>query len=113
MKSNSKQVQELIKLHILENATDENSEEFKNFKDCKNYIMKRFESEYNHPRNSQLYPNIQNRFLNYCLCMPFNFTTWYDEMKAILNSWGLFKEDATKEEICKLYFYLIYREVSK
>jgi hypothetical protein len=113
MRSNSKQVKDLIKLHILERVTDENSQEFTSFENCKKYILQRFKSEYNHPRNKQLYPNTQERFLNYCLGMPFDFTTWYDEMKTILNSWGLFKDSATNEQICKLYFYLIYREVNK
>lgn len=111
MKSNNKQVKEQIKKHIFECVTNEEGEEFKTFEELKNYVWKRFEKEYNYARNKQLYSNEQQRFKEYCLGMPFDFSTWYDEQRQILNSWNLYKESATDEQTETLYFYLIYREL--
>jgi hypothetical protein len=81
------------------------------FEELKKYAWERFENEYNYTRNKQLYPNKQQRFKEYCLGMPFDFTTWYNEQRQILNSWELYKESATDEQTETLYFYLIYREL--
>jgi hypothetical protein len=113
MRSNSKQVREQVRAYILECVTDFESNEFETFDECKKHAQQRFEREYNYEANYRKYPNLQERFMHYCMGMAFDFTTYYSEQREILNSWGLFKEKASDEEVAHLYFYLIFAEIFK
>ena len=111
MKSNSIQVRNHVKNHILECVTTSECEKFATLQDAKNYALNRFNLEYNNEYNKRLYPNNQQRFKEYCLGMAFDFTPYFNEQREILSSWGLVKESATDKQICDLYFALIYMEI--
>jgi hypothetical protein len=113
MKPNSKEVRLCVQKHILECVTTSEGEQFATLQEVKEYVLNRFNSEYNGDYEKRNYPKIQERFKNYLLGMPFDFTTWNDEIVQILNSWGLYKENATIKQSANLYYYLIFSEVFK
>lgn len=110
MRTNSKEVKEKVRDYILDVLSCEEIE-IKTFAEAKIYIKNKFESEFNHPRNKQLHPNLQDRFMHYCLGLPFNFTTYFKEQREILISFGLIDKGYTDSQVEITYFYLIFKEI--
>lgn len=115
MRTNSKQVRDQIKKLILECVTDENGNEYTNLKDACNRLYNDFERVANYPSNMKRIPNHQERFHDYMCGLPFNFPFWNDEIEKYLNSLGINpgNKKFDPEKSLKLYYYLIYSEVTK
>jgi hypothetical protein len=115
MKSNSKQVRNLIKAHILESITDFECNEFTTVKDAANHLYSEFNRVANNPHNIKNIPNDQDRFSDYLNGLPFNFLYSYYDIDNFLNSLGINpgNKDFTNEQSLKRYHYLIYSEMLK
>ena len=113
MKTNSKQVKELIKKHILECITDANENNFETFADAKEYIKKEFDRVANYPNNIKHYPNEQARFSDYLCGLPFNFEYTFFDIAEYLNNLGINpeNEEFSSAKSLHLYHYLIYKEI--
>ena len=113
MKTNSKQVTEAIKKHILDSVYDFEGQPFENFEDCKKHVKNEFERVANYPYNLKRIPNTQERFSDYLNGAPFNFLMYYFDMKEFLNGLGINPEgkEYSDEKSAKLYHYLIFKQV--
>jgi hypothetical protein len=115
MRTNSKQVRDQIKQLILECVTDENENEYTNLKDACNCLYNHFERVANHPNNMKRIPNHQERFQDYMMGLPFSFPFSNYDVEMYLNSLGINpnNKEFDPEKSLKLYYYLIYSEVTK
>ena len=115
MRTNSKQVREAIKLHILESVTDANGNYFETLNDACVRLYSEFLRVANHPYNLKRIPNDQERFSDYLNGLPFNFLFSYYEIQEYLNSLGINPENKeySGQQSTHLYHYLIYAETLK
>ena len=115
MKSNSKQVREQIKKHILECVYNEQGEQFTDLKTACNYLKNEFIRVANYPYNLQKFPNDQNRFSDYLFGLPFHFYFSNEDIKNYINSLGLNPEgkNYSSDKTIKLYHYLVFSEINK
>lgn len=115
MRTNSKQVRDQIKSHIMECVTDENENGFNSFEDAANRLYSEFDRVANYKYNMVRIPNNQDRFSDYLLGLPFAFEYTNEGIETYLNSLGINpgnkKFDSDKS--LKLYHYLIFSEVAK
>lgn len=114
MKTNSKEVREQIRKHILECVNNpETDQPFSTLEEAKERVKSEFNMVANYPYNLKRLPNTQERFSDYLLGIPFNFEYSIYEIQQYLNSLGINPEGRQFDEdkSLKLYHYLIFREV--
>jgi hypothetical protein len=110
MKSNSKQVRELIKQHILDCVYNDAEQTYNTIEEACKRLHNEFNRVANYPNNLQRFPNNQDRFSDYLKGIPFNFEYNYEGIETFLKGLGINpnnKEyDYDQQE--KQYHYLIY-----
>ena len=113
VKTNSKQVREQIKQHIMDCTLDENEKPFQTFEGAKNRVLSEFKRVANYPNNLQRFPNNQDRFSDYLNGLPFNFEFTYYGIKEYLNGLGINPtgKEYSSDKSLKLYHALIWREI--
>ena len=115
MKTNSKEVRNAIKNHILECVYDYSENNFATLKEACNHLYNEFDRVANDSNNKKRIPSEQKRFEDYLQGIPFYFHYTDEDIETFLNSLGINK-DGKKYESCKmwnLYAYLIYTETLK
>ena len=105
MKTNSKEVRNAIKNHILECVYDYSENTFPTLKEACNHLY----NEFNRVASEQ------KRFEDYLQGIPFNFYYTNEDLETFLNSLGINKEGKKYEpsKMWNLYAYLIYSETLK
>ena len=108
MKTNSKEVRNAIKNHILECVYDYSENNFATLKDACNHLYNEFDRVANHVNNKK-------RFEDYLQGIPFHFYYTNEDIETFLNSLGINKEGKKYEpsQMWNLYAYLIYSETLK
>ena len=115
MKTNSKEVRNAIKTHILACVYDYSENNFATLKEACNHLYNEFNRVTNDAYNKKRFPNEQKRFEDYLQGIPFHFHYTNEDIEMFLNSLGI-NEDGKKYEPSKmwnLYAYLIYSETLK
>ena len=115
MKTNSKEVRNAIKNHILECVYDYSENNFATLKEACNHLYNEFDRVSNYEKNIKRIPSEQKRFEDYLKGIQFNFHYTDEDIENFLNSLGINKY-GKKYEPCKmwnLYAYLIYSETLK
>jgi len=111
LKTNSKEVRNLIKAHILECMHDDSEKEFANLKDACNFLNKSF-NDYATFKSNLSYQDLFNGYI-----MGSVFYFYFETHKIIdfLNSLGINPEnkDFDSKKSANLYTYLIYSEMNK
>ncbi len=114
MKTNSKEVRNAIRAHILESVTDDNGETFPTLEGAILRLRGEFERVANHPANLRRFPNNQERFHDYLMGLPFGFEYENHAIASFLDGLGINPTgkayDAAKS--ARLYTYLIFKEVA-
>ena len=115
LSTNSKEVQEAIRQHILECVYDYEGNQFKTLAEAKNHLNAEFERVAGHTNNVKRFPNKQERFLDYLQGIPFYFEFETYKIEEFLNGLGINPEgkEYDAKKIWNLYSYLIYRELTK
>ncbi len=115
MKTNSKQVRELVKTHILECVYNYEEANFATIKEAANHLYNEFDRVANHPYNLKRIPIDQDRFSDYLCGLPFHFHYYSGDVMEFLNSLGINPENKVyaEDKSLKLYHYLIYSETIK
>jgi hypothetical protein len=110
MKTNSKQVRDAIKQHILNCVTDGEGNNYNNLKEACNRLKSEFERVANYPLNLSNIPNDQNRFSDYLCSIPFNFEYDNESIQNFLNSLGTNPtgKEYDYDKSMRLYHYLIF-----
>lgn len=113
MRSNSKEVREKIKAHILECVYDENDMNYSDFAKAKKRVLNEFVRVANHPYNMKRLPDNQERFSDYLNAIPWDFYFYTRDIKNFLNSLGInpSNKEFDSEKSLKLYHNLIWREI--
>ena len=113
MKTNSKEVRNKIKQHVLDCVYDVNGNHYDTFDGAAKRLMDEFKRVADHTYNLKKIPNNQERFSDYLWGLPFSFEYANYAIQDYLNSLGINptnKEyDTTKSN--NLYHYLIWSEV--
>lgn len=113
LNTNSKEVKDAIKKHILECVHDYDTEEvFNSLQEAKTYLYNEFNRVANYPINIHNIPNEQNRFQDFMQGCVFWFEFEDYKIEQFLNSIGILKEFKAGEA-WRLYAYLIFRELKK
>lgn len=114
MKTNSKAARDAIKLHILECVYNSNGDNFLTYDDAVKHLYGEFDRVANYSVNMQKLPNNQERFMDYMQGLPFHFHFTYYGINCYLESIGLENNGKYSDEKSeRLYYYLIYSEVTK
>lgn len=113
MKTNTKQVRNAIKLHILECVTNIDGNNFNDLKSACNHLNNEFIANSNHAYNLQKFPNNQNRFSDFLQGLPFNFLYMNFDITNYLNELTENQKEFDFDKTLKLYHYLIYSETQK
>ena len=115
MKTNSKEVRNAIKNHILECVYNYSENTFPTLKEACNHLYNEFNRVANHAYNQKRIPNEQKRFEDYLQGVPFHFYYTNEDIETFLNSLGINKEGKKYEpsKMWNLYAYLIYSETLK
>ena len=92
-KTNSKHVKNLVKKYILETVYNDNENTFKSFKNAANHLNNDFKRVANHHYNLKRFPNNVDRFLDYLQGLPFYFPQYNEDVKDILNGFGINPEN--------------------
>ena len=115
LSTNSKEVKEAIKQHILECVYNYDEETFNTLEEAKKHLNAEFERVSGHAYNLKRFPVKQDRFADYLAGIPFWFEFEAYKIEEFLNGLGINPEgkkyDANK--MFNLYSYLIFRELSK
>jgi len=113
VKTNSKQVKEQIKQHIIDCVTDEEGNNYSTFGKAKERLLSEFKRVANYPNNLQRFPNNQDRFSDYLNGLPFNFEFTYYGLKEYLNGLGINPtgKKYSASVSLKRYHALIWREI--
>ncbi len=113
VRTNSKEVREKVRQHILDSVYDENEEEFDTFGKASKYLVKEFKRVADYPYNLKRIPNNQERFEDYLRGIPFHFEFENYKIEEFLNSLGINSENKEydSDKMWRLYGYLIWREV--
>lgn len=115
LSTNSKEVKEAIKRHILECVYNYEEKTFNTLQEAKKHLNSEFERVAGHAYNLKKFPNNQDRFADYLSGIPFWFEFETYKIEEFLNGLGINPEgkefDANKT--FQLYSYLIFRELSK
>jgi hypothetical protein len=110
MQSNSKEVKEKIKLHILDCVTLDGNE-FETIEKACLYMYDEFVRVANYPANKARIPNDQLRFSDHLYGIPYNFHFYYNDVKTFLESLEINNTSGTDydlDDMLKFYHYLIY-----
>ena len=110
LRSNSKEVREAIRLHLVEIAQND-YEKIETVDQAIKYISNRFYNEMiKHNNNLR---NIQERFIYWVEGLALNTYYYTDDIINYLNSIGLYgkNEEQEQEKAADLYHYLIFKEV--
>ena len=115
MKTNSKEVRNAIKNHILECVYDYSENNFATLKEACNHLYSEFDRVANYDYNKKRIPNEQKRFEDYLQGIPFHFHYYNEDIETFLNSLGINKDCKKYEhsQMWNLYAYLIYSETLK
>ena len=115
MRTNSKEVRNAIKNHILECVYDFYGNNFATLKEACNHLYNEFDRVANYENNKKIFPNEQKRFEDYLQGVPFYFHYTNEDIETFLNSLGINKEGKKYEpsKMWNLYAYLIYSETLK
>jgi len=110
LKSNSKEVREAIKLHLIEISSNDDVE-IETVYQAQVYIIYRFYNEM--IKNNNNLRNIQERFIYWLNGLALNTYYYTDDIINYLHSIGLYGKDEKQEQekAADLYHYLIFREV--
>lgn len=113
LRSNSKEVKEAIRLHLIEISQNDDVK-VKTVEQAKEYIINRFYNEkikYNKHYNT----NIQELFIYWLNGLSLNTYYITDDIINYLHSIGLYSKDKKQEQekAANLYHYLIFKEVKK
>jgi len=115
LRTNSKEVREKVRQHILESVLDEYGESFPSLKAACHKLLAEFERVAGHPYEVRRIPNNQERFRDWMMGLPFSFEYTHYGIAEFLNGLGINPEgkeyDSEKSSI--LYHYLIYSEALK
>ena len=113
VKSNSKEVREKVRQHILESVYDYDENEFDNFNDASQHLTDEFTRVADFPNNLRRYPNNQKRFQDYLQGIPFHFEFYDEDIENFLNGLGINPQGKkyTSDQMWNLYSLLIWREV--
>jgi hypothetical protein len=113
VRSNSNQVREKVRQHILENVYDYDENEFDNFNDASQHLTSEFKRVADYPNNISRFPNNQKRFRDYLQGIPFNFYFYDDDIEDFLNGLGINPQSKkySSDQMWDLYSYLIWKEV--
>ena len=115
MRTNSKQVRNAIKNHILECVYNYSENTFPTLQEACKHLYNEFDRVANYDYNKKRIPSEQKRFEDYLQGIPFHFHYTNEDLEIFLNSLGINK-DWKKYELDKmwsLYAYLIYSETLK
>ena len=115
MKTNSKEVRNAIKNHILECVYDYSENNFATLKEACTHLYSEFNRFANFANNKKRFPNEQKRFEDYLQGVPFHFHYTNEDLENFFNSLGINKEGKKYEpsKMWNLYAYLIYSETLK
>lgn len=114
--TNSKEVKEAIKKHILECVYNYETEEtFKTVEESKKYLYEEFKRVANYPYNLQRLPNEQERFSDFMGGCVFWFEFETYKIEEFLNGLGINPEGKKYDfnKVWQLYTYLIFKELKK
>jgi hypothetical protein len=113
VKTNSKEVKQKIRQHILDSVYDYNENEFDNFNDASQHLSDEFKRVADYPNNIRRYPNNQKRFRDYLQGIPFHFYFYDDDIEDFLNGLGINPQGKkyTSDQMWDLYSLLIWREI--
>ena len=113
MRSNTIEVKTKIRNHILECVTDENGDNYTDYKDACRRLQSEFNRVANYPDNIQKFSNVQLRFADYMRGIPFGFEYYYNGITEFLDTLDINPNGKvyTDEQSESLYYNLIYREV--
>jgi hypothetical protein len=114
IRTNSKQVREVIRQHILDCVTDGNGDTYATFKEARQRLADEFERVANYPHNLRRFPNAQDRFHDYLMGLPFGFEYTNCGIADFLNSLGINPEnkEIDPDKSARLYAYLLHREMT-
>ena len=115
MRTNSKEVRNAIKKHILECVYDYSENTFPTLEDACNHLYNEFNRVANNEYDKKRIPSEQKRFEDYLQGIPFNFHYTNEDIETFLNSLGINKDGKKYEpsKMWNLYAYLIYSETLK
>ncbi len=110
LRTNSKEVREAIKLHLIEIAQND-SEECETVNQAINYIVNRFYTEM--IKYNKHYNNIQDLFTYWLNGLALNTYYYTSDIINYLHSIGLYgkNEQQEQQKAADLYHYLIFNEV--
>lgn len=110
LRTNSKEVREAIRLHLIE--ISENDEvEVETVEQAKEYIINKFYIEM--IKHNKHYNNVQDLFTYWLSGLALNTYYMTDDIINYLHSIGLYgkNEEQEQEKSADLYHYLIFKEV--
>ena len=112
LRSNSKEVREAIKLHLIE-ISQNDYEEVETVNQAKNYIIDKFYNEM--IKYNKQYNNIQDLFIYWLNGLALHTYYMTDDIIKYLHSIGLYGKDEQqeREKSANLYHYLIFKEVKE
>jgi len=115
MRTNSKEVRNQIKQHIIDCVYSYEETEFPTIKEAANHLYNEFVRVANYPNNLKRIPNDQKRFSDYLSGLPFRFHFSHYDVSNYLNSLGINPtgKEFDSEKSMHLYHYLIYAEMIK
>jgi len=113
MKTNSKQVKEAIKQHILECVHDENEKTFATFDEAREHLKAEFERVAGNAYSLKKFPNDQERFHDYLMGLPFWFEFANHKIIEFLNGLGINTQGKSfnTKKSANLYTNLIFKEL--
>jgi len=112
LKSNSKEVREAIRLHLIEISQDDDVK-IETVNQAKSYIINRFYNEM--IKHNKYYNNVQDLFTYWLGGLALNTYYYTDDIINYLHGIGLYGKDKKqeREKAADLYHYLIFREVKE
>lgn len=114
MRTNSKEVKNKVRAHVLDCVTDDNGDNFATLPEAVARLRAEFDRVANYPHNLKRFPNHQDRFHDYLMGIPFGFEFEDHKICEFLNGLGI-NPDGKKydrDKSARLYTYLIFREMS-
>ena len=112
LRTNSKEVRDAIRLHLIEISQDDDVE-VETVNQAINYIVDRFYNEM--IKHNKYYNNVQDLFIYWLNGLALNTYYYTDDIINYLHGIGLYGKDKKqeREKAADLYHYLIFKEVKK
>ena len=112
LRSNSKEVRDAIKLHLIE-ISENDDVEVETVNQAINYIIDKFYNEM--IKHNKQYNNIQDLFIYWLNGLALHTYYYTDDIINYLHGIGLYGKDEKQEQekSADLYHYLIFREVKE